>query len=308
MLNNQLDKITNEQFQNSSSSSLSSYSRKFKPKKKPSLKEGSSLDLITKTPQPDLVEESLNDESFSKIKLQGSSSGAFKIYTQNEHVVASAAKLTNNAPVLSEETRQVTASSPFVSIERVENVKTRRTPQRHYTEKIVSNQPTTSNETTTTRNPVKKYRSGSTTSVIREQKKSGESSSRPSTSVNQLRYSLDSDESFVVEELINDPDKLKEKLKQSKVNRDQLAQLQEDYMKLLEQYAEAENFIDAFRVTGQMSNANQTPNIKMFQVSFILFSPPQLKRKKEAIVFLLRLLALELHNRLNYFLFSGTQI
>jgi hypothetical protein len=125
------------------------------------------------------------------------------------------------------------------------------------------------------RKPVKKYVNGSTTSVITTKinnkmhmKKNTQSDLLRSSAATTTAYTLDSDESIVVEDLLNDKDKLKEKLKESKLNRDQLIQLQEDYVKLLEQYAEAENFIDTFRLMGQMglNFSSETPNMKIFQV------------------------------------------
>jgi hypothetical protein len=87
----------------------------------------------------------------------------------------------------------------------------------------------------------------------------------------EITYSLDSaDESIVVDTLINNPTQLKQKLKQSKMDREQLTQLQENYLRLLEQYAEAENFIDTFRLGAHTkSNSNlsaNTPSLNMFQV------------------------------------------
>jgi Tfp pilus assembly protein FimV len=88
----------------------------------------------------------------------------------------------------------------------------------------------------------------------------------------EITYSLDSaDESIVVDTLINNPKQLRQKLKQSKMDREQLTQLQENYLRLLEQYAEAENFIDTFRLGAAHTKSNSnlsanTPSLNMFQV------------------------------------------
>jgi hypothetical protein len=92
---------------------------------------------------------------------------------------------------------------------------------------------------------------------------------------NELTYSLDSDDSIVIDNLISDPNKLKEKLKQNKMDREHLNQLQENYLRLLEQYAEAENFIDAFRLgigfnatngNNRMQNSSSNNNNNSLQV------------------------------------------
>jgi hypothetical protein len=127
----------------------------------------------------------------------------------------------------------------------------------------------------TNRSPVKKYQGGSTSSLhINANKKTKETvkpiekeKSRPSTQ-HEITYTLDSDESTMIDGLINDPNKLKAKLKQSKMEREQLLQLQQNYLRLLEQYAEAENFIDKFRLA---TNANENPSPNIFQVNNILF-------------------------------------
>ena len=88
----------------------------------------------------------------------------------------------------------------------------------------------------------------------------------------EITYSLDSaDESIVIDTLINNPKQLRQKLKQSKMDREQLTQLQENYLRLLEQYAEAENFIDTFRLGAAHTKSNSnlsanTPSLNMFQV------------------------------------------
>jgi len=89
------------------------------------------------------------------------------------------------------------------------------------------------------------------------------SSTRPSTTtttntnVNLLNYSIDSDESLLLDNLINNPIELKKKLKESKMDKEQLEQLQQNYLHLLEQYAEKENFIDKFRLGYDWTNKNQ---------------------------------------------------
>lgn len=131
----------------------------------------------------------------------------------------------------------------------------------------------------TSRGPIRKYRSGSTSALHVKTGGSGNSGEgggeksgdkgedkarRPATQ-SDLLYAVESDESTIVDSLIKDPQKLKDKLRQSRVDREQLNQLQQNYLRLLEQYAEAENFIDMFRLSGQ-GVISVTPNTNMFQV------------------------------------------
>jgi len=93
--------------------------------------------------------------------------------------------------------------------------------------------------------------------------------SRPPTTVN-INYSLDSDESIAMDDLINNPAELKKILREGKMDKEQLNQLQENYLRLLEQYAEKENFIDTFRLgynANMVGTAPVTPSSNMFQVS-----------------------------------------
>jgi hypothetical protein len=291
-LNNELIEINFAEVRLSEENSQESKStQKTSIAKKPpvmNLKE-ESFELM-KTPQPDLIDaDLLNGSSFRKninqdLGKKKNLGGAFKIYstgineTLNEN---SSLSMVSNKDLQSKIQPINNRVSPFFSLDRTENSPDNNIPRveptkRSNTEKI---QPVTTPSSTSkpTRNPVRKYRSGSTTSQIvtkvAEKPRIDVRSdmSRPSI-MNDITYSLDSDESIAVDDLLNDPEKLKQKLKQSKMNKDQLLQLQEDYMKLLEQYAEAENFIDAFRLTGQMTNASITPNYKMFQVRKFFFS------------------------------------
>lgn len=97
-----------------------------------------------------------------------------------------------------------------------------------------------------------------------------EQSSRPSTTVN-INYSMDSDESMMMDNLINNPEELKKILREGKKEKEQLNQLQENYLHLLEQYAEKENFIDMFRLHGYNATASTaapaTPSANMFGVN-----------------------------------------
>lgn len=97
-----------------------------------------------------------------------------------------------------------------------------------------------------------------------------EQSSRPSTTVN-INYSMDSDESMMMDNLINNPEELKKILREGKKEKEQLNQLQENYLHLLEQYAEKENFIDMFRLHGynatSSTTAPATPSANMFGVN-----------------------------------------
>lgn len=162
-----------------------------------------------------------------------------------------------------------------------------------------SKKPASTATTTTkkTRGPIRKYRSGSTSALNvktttskndqdnnndnENETRKNHQRSRPATQ-NDLLYSVESDESTIVDNLISDPQKLKEKLRQSKLEREQLSQLQQNYLQLLEQYAEAENFIDMFRLGGQPligigaaggtgGTAHPTPNSKMFHVNALFY-------------------------------------
>lgn len=208
-----------------------------------------------------------------------SADGAFKLYSvaDDNKKVTSDQKLFkkgNESFKPNEEMRS--QQSPFISIE---------TTNQKQTE---SNKSETSIKKPSTRGPIRRYRSGSTSALNvkgrsnaggKQMGEDGHDSKkqalmqRPATQ-NDLLYTVDSDDSTVVDNLIKDPQKLKEQLKQSRMEREQLSQLQQNYLRLLEQYAEAENFIDMFRLGGQAvidtggtgTNAHVTPNAKMFQV------------------------------------------
>lgn len=208
---------------------------------------------------------------------QGNNYGAFKLYTFD-----SSEKLTyndegNENMDANKETNTTinTRQSPFIPLDKAKvNSKNTSMNNSQPEEKFSSQIKKTSS---TTRGPIKKYRSGSTSALningkeknnYKELNNGDERSSerpRPATQ-NEIIYAMDSDESTIIDNLINDPQKLKEKLKQSKIDREQLNQLQENYLKLLEQYAEAENFIDTFRLSSGHLVNGATPNLKMFQV------------------------------------------
>lgn len=227
--------------------------------------------------------------------------GAFKLYSvENDNDASTNTKTnadtlkksssikklgTGNGQQQHESTRS--QQSPFISIE------TTTKNQKHIAS--ASDAITNKKSSSSTRGPIRKYRSGSTSAlnVIKggknereaadedDRKKSATLRQRPATQ-NDLLYSIESDESTIVDNLISDPQKLKEKLRQSKMEREQLSQLQQNYLRLLEQYAEAENFIDMFRLGGQpliglggastggSATANPTPNAKMFQVNLLV--------------------------------------
>lgn len=184
--------------------------------------------------------------------------GAFKLYKidSNEALSNSMKAPENLKPNPSPQ------QSPFMSIE---------------TTQSKQKQPASGKKTT--RGPIRKYRSGSTSALnvkptgvkkgreqLLEDKKALMQPQRPATQ-NDVLYAVESDESTIVDNLISDPQRLKEKLKQGKIDREQLSQLQENYLRLLEQYAEAENYIDTFRLSGHhIVGTNETPNLKMFQV------------------------------------------
>lgn len=96
----------------------------------------------------------------------------------------------------------------------------------------------------------------------------GSERSRPPTTVN-INYSADSDDSMMMDNLMNNPTELKKILREGKMDKEQLSQLQENYLHLLEQYAEKENFIDTFRLgynANMAATAPVTPSATMFQV------------------------------------------
>jgi hypothetical protein len=272
-----------------------------KPAKNPPVqfKDETTFELI-KTPQPEFVDDDLlsgsclrlGSSSTSAKPLGVNKNGAFKIYNNNNNN-ETFNENSNMSVVSSQKSLNPAQSvhnriSPFFSIDRVEEqlpvevsgsaAAKAGTLRRADTEKVQSTANNTVKTVTSKKaghNPARKYRSGSVASQPLKAGNKGdvrnnEQVARPST-LNDITYSLDSDESITVDDLMNDPDRLRMKLKQSKLNKDQLVQLQEDYVKLLEQYAEAENFIDAFRLTGQMTNASITPNFKMFQVTVFNF-------------------------------------
>ena len=193
----------------------------------------------------------------------------------------------------SKSTPTTSRMSPFISIDKPDTSKSNsNTTPTTNSSSLSRNEKNASNNqlkqpTTNSRGSTKKYRSGSTSSIHAGKNKTLSSNStksnldqkderytegsRPSTQ-HEVTYSLDSDESIVVDNLINNPIELKEKLKQGKVDREQLAQLQENYLRLLEQYAEAENFIDTFRLGARLNyNPNPTPNLEINQV-IVFFS------------------------------------
>lgn len=188
----------------------------------------------------------------------------------------------------SKSTPTTSRMSPFISIDKPDTSKSNsNTTPTTNSSSLSRNEKNASNNqlkqpAASSRGSTKKYRSGSTSSIHAAKNKTLSSNStksnldqkderytegsRPSTQ-HEVTYSLDSDESIVVDNLINNPLELKEKLKQGKVDREQLAQLQENYLRLLEQYAEAENFIDTFRLGARLNyNPNPTPNLEINQV------------------------------------------
>ncbi|CAF0721952.1 unnamed protein product [Brachionus calyciflorus] len=198
---------------------------------------------IIKTPQPDLIDENflIPTDGTGESKNEG----AFKLYSSEKNDLKNSKENTKKSnPTVK---KPLNNQSPFYSIDK---------------------QSANSN-----RGPTKKYRSGSTNNLDKNNSKNQGNKNlsskpnseriRPSTQ-NEITYSLDSDESTIIDNLIKDPDRLKKKLKQSKLEREQLNQLQQNYTRLLQQYAEAENFIDAFRVNGQLytNSTNPTPVVK----------------------------------------------
>lgn len=118
-------------------------------------------------------------------------------------------------------------------------------------------------KTTTTVKSVVNTKAISTDKLVDKRKPAERS--RASTVTN-LNYSIESDESIQLDDLLNNPAELKKKLKESKMDKEQLGQLQQNYLHLLEQYAEKENFIDKFRlgydVNMNPNNSNSANNIQ----------------------------------------------
>lgn len=204
---------------------------------------------IMKTPQPELVNDDFINEAKEKLKNKG----AFKLYTTN----ISDNELSPNSKLDKNEKINYRNPSSFCHLDR---------------QSIKSSDVLNKSK----RGPIKKYRSGSATNLTFEKNlkkthdgkkfnnKQNTERIRPATH-NEITYTLDSDESTIIDNLIKNPDRLKQKLKQSRIERDQLNQLQQNYTRLLQQYAEAENFIDAFRLNAQIggSSSNPTPVAKV---------------------------------------------
>lgn len=251
---------------------------------------------LMKTPQPDLIDDEMFNQNETitsnnnKNENQNKNEGAFKLYTtsledeslilaENELVEKSKEKVAKS----SINTTKVVPNrmSPFVSIDKPKAPTIKTT---NSIKKLPSNiQPNLM------RGPTRKYRSGSTTSLNINSKNKNQDNDknklnskqnteiiRPATH-NEITYSLESDESTMIDNLISDPDRLKEKLKQGKMDREQLNQLQENYLRLLEQYAEAENFIDTFRLGGQFTgNVANVATVIYFYfiiIFFVVFKP-----------------------------------
>jgi len=106
-----------------------------------------------------------------------------------------------------------------------------------------------------------KSRSSPFVSIDKSKKTSATSEAKRTSAMN-LNYSIESDESFMLEDLINNPAELKKKLKEGKMDKEQLGQLQQNYIHLLEQYAEKENFIDKFRLGYDWNNFPNSNNNK----------------------------------------------
>lgn len=206
--------------------------------------------VIMQTPQPELV----NDDYVNETKEKSKDKGAFKLYTTN---------IGHN---------ELSPSSKI--LDKNEKIKYKNNPSSFY---HLNKQMIKSNDVLnkSKRGPIKKYRSESVTNLSFENnlKKNQDGKSfnkrnseriRPATH-NEITYTLDSDESTIIDNLIKNPERLKQKLKQSRIERDQLNQLQQNYTRLLQQYAEAENFIDAFRLNAQVggSSLNPTPVAKV---------------------------------------------
>ncbi|RNA16806.1 hypothetical protein BpHYR1_025547 [Brachionus plicatilis] len=211
---------------------------------------------IMKTPQPELVNDDFLGPTESKEKSKNE--GAFKLYTTSiEENVISTNRNKESEKIEASKAQKSSNQSPFYSLDK---------------QSICSNDVLNKSK----RGPVKKYRSGSTSNLSSENKikkpsdgrklnnKPNSERIRPATH-NEITYTLDSDESTIIDNLINNPDRLKQKLKQSRIERDQLNQLQQNYTRLLQQYAEAENFIDAFRLNAQIggNSSNPTPVAKI---------------------------------------------
>ena len=114
-----------------------------------------------------------------------------------------------------------------------------------------------SKNTKATRTPEKTNKSKASTSSTNKSKKS-------ETKVHEITYSLDSEDASLLENTISNPTelkaRLKEELKRRKMTDELLDQLQENYDRLLEKHAEAENVIDSLRIGAKLNLEASNPN------------------------------------------------
>ena len=209
-----------------------------------------------------------------KEESKGKVNGAFKLYsTSNKKNEGTTALKTTKPAVMENDKKETNRMSPFVSLESENKSK-------HVNESssIIMG----SKQNSKPKNQAVEAKSFKSTltaanksvkkSLIKNQPEPGERT-RPPTN-HDINYSLESDESIMVDNLLNNPVELKKVLREGKMDKEQLNQLQENYLHLLEQYAEKENFIDTFRLgynlnalnNFQANNTPATPSSNMFQV------------------------------------------
>ena len=250
--------------------------------------------LLMETPQPELIVDT-EETNFNQKPNSGNEYGAFKFYKTdlNDDSLENLETKTKEEKFKekSEQNIQLNVSSiinpiqsgrksipksrtsPFISIdEQNKKVNLGQPKLNRSSVQLNSNKPG--------RAPLNKFQSGSTNSLNINNRISSRNSlkSEPTkdsttrlATKNDINYSsADSDESSVVDNLINNPSELKRILKEGKMDREKLGQLQDSYLNLLEQYAEKENFIDMFRLGINVNNI-QTGNQNAQQVNVLIF-------------------------------------
>ena len=207
-----------------------------------------------------------------KEEPNGKVNGAFKLYsTSNKKIeCTSPLKTTNKPAVIENDKKESNRMSPFVSLET-------ETKNKHVNESSSINMGSKQNlKSKTQALESKSFKSTAANKSVKKSMTKNQSEpterSRPPTN-HDINYSLESDESIMVDNLLNNPVELKKVLREGKMDKEQLNQLQENYLHLLEQYAEKENFIDTFRLGYNLhalnnfqAHAPATPSSNMFQV------------------------------------------
>lgn len=260
--------------------------------------------LLMETPQPELIIDT-DEVNFNMKQKSSNQNGAFKFYKtdlndysienleikakeeilKEDHKKKQQPNLLSNIDKIESNQKNIPKSrtSPFISIDEENNFKV------NLGQPKLNKSSTQLNSNKPTRVPLNKFQSGSTNSLSINNRISSrnsikfestkDSAPRPATK-NDINYSsADSDESSVVDNLINNPSELKRILKEGKMDKEKLGQLQDSYLNLLEQYAEKENFIDMFRLGINVNNL-QTGNQNLQQVNIFIGNNFNIKKIK----------------------------